>query len=133
MNIFDISIEYTDVVNLLGVTFDRTLCFNTHISDICRKASKQLNVLKRFSSILSAKNKLLVYTSFIISQFQYCPVVWHFCRKSKIRMIEKIQERSMRFIYNDTSSSYVELLQKCNRNSLFVASINAYAFKFLNL
>ena len=41
----------------------------------------------------------------------------------------------MRFIYNDTSSSYVELLHKCNRNSLSVdrqKRLCVQVFKSLN-
>ena len=34
-------------VKLLGVTFDFKLTFNSHVSHICKKASQQLNVLKR--------------------------------------------------------------------------------------
>jgi hypothetical protein len=33
-------------VKLLGVTIDFELKFNSHISNICKKASRQLNVLK---------------------------------------------------------------------------------------
>jgi hypothetical protein len=40
-------IETQDEVKLLGVTIDYRLEFNSHITNIRRKASRQLNVLKR--------------------------------------------------------------------------------------
>ena len=40
-------IDCEDEVKLLGVTFDFKLTFNSHVSHICKKASQQLNVLKR--------------------------------------------------------------------------------------
>jgi hypothetical protein len=40
-------------VKLLGVTIDCQLKFNTHISNICKKASRQLNVLKRIGKHLT--------------------------------------------------------------------------------
>jgi hypothetical protein len=40
-------IKTEDEVKLLGVTIDYELKFNSHITNICRKASRQLNVLKR--------------------------------------------------------------------------------------
>jgi hypothetical protein len=40
-------------VKLLGVTIDYELKFNSHITNICRKASKQLDVLKRMGKYLN--------------------------------------------------------------------------------
>ena len=43
--------------------------------------------------------KLNVYYSFFMSNFNYCPLIWHFCGEKKIqKKIEKIQERALRFI-----------------------------------
>ena len=35
-----------------------------------------------------------------------------FCGKVNLNKIEKIQERTLRFVYRDTSSSYEELLKR---------------------
>ena len=40
-------IKCEEEVKLLGVTTDFEFKFNSHISNICKKASRQLNVLKR--------------------------------------------------------------------------------------
>ena len=56
-----------DEVKLLGVTFDFKLTFNSHVSHICKKASQQLNVLKRIGNNLSKLGKLTIYYSFILS------------------------------------------------------------------
>jgi len=37
----------------LGVTIDYQLKFNTHITNICKKASRQLNVRKRVGKYLN--------------------------------------------------------------------------------
>ena len=99
-------------VKLLGVTIDCQLKFNTHISNICKKASRQLNVLKRIGKHLTKFGRLTIYFSFIMSNFNYCPIVWHFCGETNARKIEKFQERALRFIYEDYSSSYEDLLNK---------------------
>ena len=46
-NIEGTEIKPEDCVKLLGVTIDYQLKFKEHISNICRKASQQLNVLTR--------------------------------------------------------------------------------------
>jgi hypothetical protein len=39
-------IKTEDEVKLLGVTIDYELKFNSHITNICRKASRQLNTVR---------------------------------------------------------------------------------------
>ena len=40
-------IECEDSVKLLGVTLDFMLNFETHVSDICRKAARQIKVIEK--------------------------------------------------------------------------------------
>ena len=127
MNVNDIIITSSNTVKLLGITFDSELTFNDHISVTCKKASRQLNVLKRFSAILSRKNKELIFQSFILSHFNYCSVVWNFCRKKKVRQLEKIQERALRFVCNDFNSTYMDLLKICSREPLYVTRTKCLA------
>jgi hypothetical protein len=44
-------------VKLLGVTIDFELKFNFYISNICKNASRQLNVLKRLGKYLNKLGK----------------------------------------------------------------------------
>ena len=95
---------------MLGIEIDYNLKFDTHIKTICRKASQQLNVLKRIGRYLTKLNKLTIFHTFILSNFNFCPLAWHFCSKASTRKLEKIQERALRFIYNNYDSSYEHLL-----------------------
>ena len=103
-------IKCEDEVKLLGVTIDFELNFNTHIANICKKASRQLNILKRIGKYLTKLGRLTIYYSFIFSNFNYCPVTWHFCSEQNTNKMEKIQFRALKFIYDDTESTYEELL-----------------------
>ena len=89
-------------------SIDYQLNFNYHIKNICRKASQQLNVLKRIGCFLSKLNKLTIFHTFILSNFNFCPLACHFCNKSNTSKLEKIQERALRFIYDDYESTYDE-------------------------
>ena len=51
-------------------------------------------------------------TSFILSQFGYCPLVWMFHSRKLNNRINKIHERSLRIIDKDDKSSFKELLKK---------------------
>ncbi len=50
----------------------------------------------------------------------YCRLVWHFCRIQNSRNMEKIQERALRFVYEDYESTYDILLKKGNHDMLYI-------------
>ena len=74
---------------LLGVDIDNRLTFHSQINNMCRKAANQLNALKR-PSVQMGKNEIMVLMkSFILSNFNYCPLVWRFCSKTDNDRMEK--------------------------------------------
>ena len=50
-----------------------------------------------------------MFECFIMSHFNHCPAVWHFCKISDFKKIENIQKRALRYIIKDYSSTYTEL------------------------
>ena len=107
-----IEITRDEEVKLLGVDIDFKLSFENHISNVCKKAAKQLNVLKRIGKNLSRLNKLSIFHTFILSNFNFCPLTWHFSSDGNTKKMGKVQERALRFVYEDFSSSYEDILQK---------------------
>ena len=105
------TIKCDDNATLLGINIDYLLKFDAHVSEICKKASKQLAVLKRLGRFLTKQGKLVIYNSFIASNFSYCPLAWHFCIVASTNKLEKVQERALRFIKDDYSSSINDLLK----------------------
>ena len=116
-------------VKLLGVYLDKNLNFNKHISELCKKAARQINVLKRLSKILDENSKLTIFKSFILCHFNYCPLVWHFCGKTNTKKLERLQERALKFIFNDREYTYSELLQKANISELVVSRLRLIALE----
>ncbi len=57
------------VVKLLGVHVDRYLTFNYHVSELYRKAARQVNCLMRLSTMLPVESKLTIFNVFIVSNF----------------------------------------------------------------
>ena len=53
-----------------------------------------------------------------MSHFNYCPIIWHFCSRKNILKVEKINERGLRFVYNDYVSDYNNLLSQNNSCSM---------------
>ena len=58
-----------------------------------------------------------------------------FCGESNTKKLDKIQERALRFIYNDSDSSYENLLEKSQLPSLRLRRLRSMAievFKIIN-
>ena len=128
-------IESEPYVKALGVFIDHKLKFTEHISAICKKAARQLNALARISKYLDLKSRKIIYQSFVASNFNYCPLVWHFCGKVNNSKLEKIQERALKIIYRDYDSTYGELLANSNSSTLLIARLRLMiceVFKCIN-
>ena len=112
------TIKSVPSVELLGIHLDDKLNFNLHISNICRSAANQLNALIRLKNYLSFNAKRVLINSYIISNFNYCPlVITVLCPLSfkSLNKIESLQKRALQFLYNDYSISYEGLLEKAGK------------------
>ena len=55
----------------LGIGLDNKLNFEKHISTLCRKASKQLNVISKIQHYVHKKEKEIIINSFVYSNVLY--------------------------------------------------------------
>ena len=105
---------------LLGITIDRNINMKDHMKDLCKQAGKTLNALARIARFSDENKRKLLMNSFVISQFNYCPVVWMFCQRQSNHMINRIHERTLRIAHNDYTSSFDNLLIKDHSQALAV-------------
>ena len=114
----DVCLQSQTDIKVLGVTIDHRLTFNEHISVCTLTAARQLNALFLVSRYLDTKSKSILYNSFVASNFNYCPRVWHFCGVTNNNKLEKIQERSLRILFNDYESDVHDLLDSIGGQTL---------------
>ena len=96
---------------LLWVTFDNKLTFNIHINKLCKKAGQKLYARARISRFMSIDQRKLIMNAFISSHFNYCPLIWMCHSRSLNVQINRIHERALRMVYNDSISSFEDLLK----------------------
>ena len=99
-------------VKLLGITIDNELKFDEHISNICKKAQRKLTILMRLKKYLDFEKLRILFKTFFESQFKYCPLTWVFYSRGTNNKINRLQERALRFVYDDYSSSFDVLLKQ---------------------
>ena len=102
----DVVIETKDNIILLGVVLDYKLNFSEHIISICKKVGQRIGVLMRLRNLIPMKSKLMLFKSAILPFLTYCHLVWHFCKASDTRKLERLQERGLRAVFKDNNSSY---------------------------
>ena len=104
----------SDDVKLLGIALDNNLIFYKQVLNICSKAnnkrSQETKPQQEFPSFFHLRKDIL-FKAFIELQFKYCPLVWMFHGR-QINKINKLHERALRIVYNDTIMSFEELLVK---------------------
>ena len=99
-------ISNTKFEKLLAVTFDNRLSFNHHISNICKTAGNELHALALVSNYMDQDKKRILFNSYFLSQFNYCPLIWMNHNKSINNRINSLHERALILIYCDHSSNF---------------------------
>ena len=111
----DLALKNSKEVEILGITLDRSMGFNTHIKNICRKAGQKLSALLRISPYLDQGKKVLLYKSMIKSQFNYCPLVSMFRSRQSNNLINRVHERDLRLTYRyETNKEFQQILRENN-------------------
>ena len=121
INLRDHCITSEESVSLLGITIDCRLSFDKHVSTLCRKAASQLSALKRLRPFIeNEKTRRILVQAFVLSNFNYCPLVWYFTTANQLQKVEKIQQRALRFITDDYVSNYETLLRDTEMSTMRV-------------
>ena len=77
---------------------DYRMNFDKHISNLRKKAARQINVLCRIGKYLPINWRKVIYQAFILSAFNFCPVIWHFCSEANNKKLEKLNYRALRHV-----------------------------------
>ena len=88
-------------MKLLNVTIDKDFNFMEHVADIVHRVSNQIQVMQRYMELINTETKVKLYNAYLLPHLFYCCVVWHHCGQCNLKMLEKINECSLRFVFND--------------------------------
>ena len=114
LNIQENKISTTDHVKLLGIEIDKKLKFNKHIETVCFKVNQKINAFSRLNHYISREQAFTICKAVILSNFNYCPLIWLFCSKSANSEINRTHKRALRILHKDYESSFETLLAQSN-------------------
>ena len=125
----DAFLESEEVVRLLGVQVDNRITLEEHVKLILAEAHKKLTALTRISKFMTKQKLRTLVSAFIESQFNYCPLVWMFQKKTINNKINKLHARALRLIYRDKYYTFEQLLDKDQSFSIHERNLQKLAIE----
>lgn len=78
-------------VIFLGIEMDGKLNFVKHVSNFCKKSNNQSNAVCRMANFLGQKENEIIINTFVHSNFNYCPLIWHCSSQNCLKKVGKVQ------------------------------------------
>ena len=85
---------------LLCVKVDVNFSFDNYISDLCKKASKKMSALARFTPFMKLGKRKLLINAFFTSKFSNCPLIWMCHSRTNNIKTNMLHERCLRIIWD---------------------------------
>ena len=130
LDIGNVSIDVISSVKLWGITIDSKLKFDQHVAKLCQKANNKISAFSRVSNY--EKQSRLLYNSFIISPFNYCPLIWMFCGTVANNDLNRTHKRALRILFNDYTSTFNELLHRGNECTIHQKNLQKLMLEVYN-
>ena len=98
----------------LGITIDEHLTWNDHVKTVTSKANKVEGFLQRNIKHCPTSIKARRYSSIIRPILEYASTIWSPYTQRNVDLVEAVQRRSVRFIFNNYSpyASVTEMLER---------------------
>ena len=103
---------------LIGISVDRKLTFRVHFESLCKKANQKLHALFGRLCYLNKEQLKLILKTFILSQFDYCLLMWIFCNRTLDNKINRIHEKALRIASQNKIADFNTLLLESNSVSM---------------
>ena len=110
-------------VKLLGIAIDAGLKFDQHVKTLCQKVNKNIKAFSRVANLLDLNKAKLLYNSFLLSNFNDCPLIWILCGKQCNKEINRVHKRALRVLLGDYESTFECILTKNNQIAIHTKNL----------
>ena len=105
-----VTVPFSENVELLGVTFDNTLSFDHHTSDICSNAFFHLKALRHIRCKLDQSTANSIASSFVASRLDYCNAILAGMSAHNMKQLQHIQNSAARIVHNSHGRSNISAM-----------------------
>ena len=136
-----VAVEQVEDTKLLGVTIDCKLSWSKHIDSMVAKMGRGLAIIKRCSAFLTPHSRKQVLQALVLSNLDYCPVMWSSAAKKDLVKLQLAQDRAAHLAHHcnqraDISTMHSSLswlrVEERLTVSLLIFIININVLKILN-
>lgn len=106
-------IKYQNEHKILGVIFDRSLSWRSHVEYLAGRARKRLNILRMLSNVRYGVNRhhmITLHQSIILSVIDYGSIVYGNASKTTLKKLDTIHAAGLRIALGAFKSSPIESL-----------------------
>ena len=107
----NMNISNIDAIEILGVTYDKSLTFASHIRSVAKKAAGKISCLRRITWLVGTEALELLYKSQIRSAMEFASLAWGGASPTHLELLNRIQRRAERLIYGEVALSNLHSLQ----------------------
>ena len=126
-------IERVDTAKYLGIYFDSTLSWNTHIDELCKKVQKLCDPFYYVSNFISVDMAKQLYYAFVHPHILYGIEIYGCTSKTNTNRLQVLQNKTLKILTRtDQRSSSTELLKKMHIlcfEDLYEMSLMLFVFK----
>lgn len=104
----------------LGVVFDNSMKFGTHIAEMAKAAARLCNLILRTFSIQNPSVYLKLYNALVVPKWTYCSSIWASLKQKDTLLLQRIQNKFIK---------RVALRCKVPRETIILPSVEEYQRK----
>jgi hypothetical protein len=123
-------------IKFLGITIDDKLSWKVHIKNLECKISALIGILSKIRYKINSDVSNLIYEAFIMSQLNYCNIIWSSGYKTNVRKLENLQARALkicnRLDYKTSKDKTFIILNRISLTNLNKFNILKFVYNVLN-
>ena len=70
------------------------------------KTNRKVSAFAKVAKYIDFQKAELLYQSFVVSTFKYCPLIWMFCGKVANDNIDRVRKRALGLLLDDHESTF---------------------------
>ena len=107
VNVGEIMISQSSKVRDLGVTFDKCINFDDHITAICRSTHFHIRNIGKIRNLLSYDACSTIIHAFLSCRLDYCNSIMYNVRRSKTDQLKRLQNQCARISTKSPRREYI--------------------------
>ena len=82
-----------------------------------------MNAFSRVAPYLNHEKGKILYSTFVMSNFNYCPLIWMYHGNTSGNQVDRVQKRALRILHNDFNMQFEVLLKRTDEQRVHTKNL----------